>query len=119
MEEYVLDSEDFSVSRYNELLEEGILNEKELISIDDSALGWNIPEKYLTLPVMKFVYTKLEKEFLKRNFTYEEEDERIARVQYEFSLWNDIGMFELLRVLIYIVDMFEESITASIRSSIG
>ena len=106
MNDYVIDPDDFSVKRLNQLDDVIQLTNKDSINIPDDSLDWQIPDKYLNLNVKEYVYLKLRDEFNKRNFSLYDEDLRIDRVTHEFTLWNDIRMFDLLKVLVYIVDMF-------------
>ena len=106
---YVIDEDDFSVRRYNELSGNHILKEKSDLNIEDNIFNWNIPAKYKQMNIKKFIFIKLKNEFIEFNFSEKEEEERINRVLMELNLWEQNDKLDLLRVIIYIIDTFEHN----------
>jgi len=70
---------------------------------------WNILEKYKILPLKTYVLLQLEREVSNNNFTDKEIEARINRLNIELDLWAKHKMLDLLRTLIYIVDVFTEN----------
>lgn len=108
--DYVIDAQDFSVKRLNELDDTINLVEKSSVDIPDESFKWNIPEKYITLNIREEIYTRLVDELDAQNFSNSDDElVRINRVQTEFKLWEQIGMIDVLRVMLYIVDTFHHN----------
>lgn len=71
---------------------------------------WVIPDEYKRIDVTKYVLTKLLSELDKSpNFTQDDIDERIARVNEELELYEKYNLTDILRVVIYIVEEFEKN----------
>lgn len=111
----LLNSEDISNIHVSEITPEikmyNRYTDKPLtVKTENRALNvnWNIPEKYKTLPIKTFILQRLEQEIITNNFSDTEIDIRINRVNTELDLWINRGMIDLLRTLIYIVDVFTE-----------
>lgn len=70
---------------------------------------WNIPEKYKTMNIRKFLLKKLEAE-LERNdsLSGDDIDERLARIDDEIDRYNTSNLNLLLRSTIFIIDTFRE-----------
>jgi len=69
---------------------------------------WTIPDEYINLNLKKYVLERLEKEIESNNYTSEEIDKRIDRVQLELKLWDEHDMNMLLATLIYMVETLEQ-----------
>ncbi len=79
----------------------------EIKPVDTS---WNIPQKYKEIEVNTYMFTKLLQELEKTDeFNQEEIDERIERVEHELKLYEQYHLLDILRVVIYIVEQFEEN----------
>ena len=70
---------------------------------------WSIPEEYQQLNLRKAILLALENELDANNFTIDEIDQRIARVEVELRLWKVCEMDMLLATLIYIVNTLEDN----------
>lgn len=72
--------------------------------------GWNIPKKYMKLDVPKYILGKLLKEIDNNpDFRQSDIEERLERVEEEITLYNKYKLLDILRVVIYIVESFEEN----------
>lgn len=70
---------------------------------------WNIPEKYKTMNVRKFLLKKLETEVARNEaLTADDIDERLTRIDDEIERYNISNLNLLLRATIYIIDTFRE-----------
>jgi DNA polymerase III alpha subunit len=70
---------------------------------------WNIPEKYQTMNLRKFLLKKLEAE-VERNdaLTEEDVDTRLERIDEELELYYTSNLNLLLRTTVFIIDTFRE-----------
>jgi DNA polymerase III alpha subunit len=110
----ILDGEDISsfcvdeitqeIKEYNRHAETPLKIKEDLTPFD---LSWNIPESYKIFPVRKYLLKLLEKEISSNRFLDSEIEERITRTEYELKLWDELGMMELLRAMIYMIDVFK------------
>lgn len=75
-------------------------------SVRDLDFSWNIPEGYLTLDVERYIADKLKDELYRlRAFkTNDYTTPRIVRIQEELELYKKLGLFNVLQVLIYIIN---------------
>lgn len=72
--------------------------------------NWNIPQKYKDIDVNRYLFTKLLNELKKTDELIQDEiDERIERVDQELKLFEQYNLLDILRVVIYIVEQFEEN----------
>lgn len=96
------------IRQFNDLNPDCQLSKKsEFKSIDTS---WNIPDKYKDIDVNKYMFTKLLKELEKSDeFVQDEIDKRIERVDHELKLYEEYNLIDILRVVIYIVERFEQN----------
>jgi DNA polymerase III alpha subunit len=96
------------VRQFNSLNPDCQLTKKSEITPID--VSWNIPEKYKKINVSKYIYTKLLKELEStENFNQDDIDERIKRVDEELQLYEKYNLIDILKVVIYIVEKFEEN----------
>lgn len=93
------------VKQYNELFEPQLELKEGNKDYDHS---WNIPKKYLSMDVNKHIIKLLESELSEQPFNDSQMIERIKRTKLELSLWEEHGMIDLLKTLIYIIDVFRE-----------
>lgn len=77
--------------------------------INHYSLDWNIPEFYKNLEVKRHILKKLESEVSNNNFSDAEVNTRINRVILEVNLWKENNLLDLLKTLIYIVDIFQDN----------
>lgn len=70
---------------------------------------WIIPDKYKNIDLTKFLLTKLLAEIDENEFYREDIDERLSRVHTELDLYRKYGLEDILKVIIYIVDVFVEN----------
>jgi DNA polymerase III alpha subunit len=68
---------------------------------------WNIPDSYKTIQLKPYILSKLYEEISDNNFSDDEIESRISRVDTELYLWvyHDLQMF--LKTLIYVIESFE------------
>ena len=69
--------------------------------------SWQIPKEYQRLDVVRYVSKKLVEECCEREFTDEEAEMRTQRVSRELTIFNTLGLFDVLRTIIYIINTFE------------
>lgn len=93
---------------YNKLNPNAKICEKEAINSINSN-DWNIPEKYLTLNLKEFVFTKLINEIETNKFNDKEAQQRIERVKTELQLFSKYEMLNLLKTIIYVIDEFKDN----------
>lgn len=96
------------IRQFNGLNPDCQLGKKSEIKPVDTS--WNIPDKYKEIDVNKYMFTKLLQELEKSDeFDQDEIDERIERVDHELKLYEEYNLLDILRVVIYIVEQFEEN----------
>lgn len=70
---------------------------------------WNIPEKYLSMNLRRFVLKALHREVSRVDDLSDEDIEtRIERVERELEMYYQHNLHLLLRTVIYIIDTFRE-----------
>jgi len=87
------------IKQYNKLVppSQAILVKNEVRNL---SFEWNIPENYKNLDVISYVADKLQQlEATQSNFSLRQE-----RCAQELQLYKKMGLFDTLRVLIYIVN---------------
>jgi DNA polymerase III alpha subunit len=93
------------VVKYNRLAKDKITT-KEEIDPDKISFDWKIPPEYLAIDVVEYVWNafwaKQPKIAPKDEFT------RIDRIERELREYDARGLLDILRVLIYTVDMFKQ-----------
>lgn len=67
---------------------------------------WNIPDDYKNIVLKPYILSKLYKEIVAANFSDDDVDARIARVDVELALWAEHELELFLKALIYIVESF-------------
>jgi DNA polymerase III alpha subunit len=106
---FVFDIEDFSVDKFNKDNPNNQLKEKQSIDFDETNLDWVTPEGYLNLDIKNLLTELLMREFNENEFTLDEKKIRAKRVNEELKLWSDNNKIELLKTLVYIVDVFRKN----------
>lgn len=96
------------VKEFNRVADFELTKKTELEGIPND---WLLPEKYKKLDVRLFVYKKLLEETDRVHFEKAATDARIKRVDEELALFDEFGLYPLIRLLIYIVDRFVETKT--------
>jgi DNA polymerase III alpha subunit len=110
IDSFIIDPEDFSVKRFNDLTEDGKrIKNKTSLNFSDEMFNWNIPNEYKELSINNVVFNSLESELRSNTFTETEIMERVDRVNMELKLWEERGLSDLLKSLMYIVDTFMEN----------
>lgn len=72
--------------------------------------GWNIPDKYKKIDVNNYLLTKLLAELdTTDEFTQDDIEERIQRVEQELELYKEYNLLDILKAVIYIVEHFVEN----------
>lgn len=107
-DKYVIDPDDFSVKKINQLENDVNLKSKSDINIPDNLFDWNIPENYINLDVRDLVTQLLKRELENSSLSESEKVVRCNRVKLEFELWERLKMFSLLNVLVYMIDTFNK-----------
>lgn len=89
------------VKRYNRLVsaDEQIDIKRDWKSFSNE---WNLPEHYKCLNVAQYIIDQ----FDKTNSNHQEQ--RLKRIGYEYKLFKNKGLLNILRVMIYIVETFEQ-----------
>lgn len=96
------------IRQFNGLNPDTLLGKKT--EIRESNPEWTIPTEFKELDVQKFIYTKLLSELDKDDgFTQDDIDYRLERVTEELELYEEYGLMDILRVIIYVVDVFEKN----------
>ena len=94
------------IERFNSIstYQLGVKTENRQLSFD-----WDIPERYLTMNVEKFLLRRLDEEVSAHpEFTDADIELRISRLENELELFYECNLNFLLRTSIYIVDSFIE-----------
>lgn len=96
------------VTEYNDDIEKfNIRSDQKIELITDDDLNitfdWNIPEKYLSLDIEKYV-----KEELIKKITDDDYDRRISRLENELVEIKKRNLENLFRCIIYVVDTMKE-----------
>ena len=107
--EFIIDPDDFSVKRINELDSDITLKHKESLHIEDDSFDWNIPEEYLNFDIEKLIINLLKEELSAYDFSIEEKKQRIIRVKEEFLLWEKNNLLNVLKLLSFIISKFNEN----------
>ena len=76
--------------------------------INETSTEWDMPKKYRELDIHAYLLEKLKADIKENDFTDEEIETRFYRVKLELRLWDDRGLMDMLRTLIYIVNTLEE-----------
>jgi DNA polymerase III alpha subunit len=91
------------IKQFNKIADNPITVKCGLLPLDTS---WNIPEHYLQLDIMAYITEKLIQDCLQ--FDESEFDLRYNRVKYEMSVYKELNLLNLLRTMVYIIDMYKQ-----------
>jgi len=69
---------------------------------------WTLPSEYTNMHVQAVVYKALEEELKRGNYTDEEMKQRIERTKLELSLYRKNNMFDVLKVILYVINTFKQ-----------
>lgn len=105
---HVVDIDDFHVKRFNQLSGDTELHEKEDLNLVDE-IQWVIPTEYKRINIKKYIFLRFKAEIDSNNFTEDEIATRSDRILLELKLWKSIDKLDLLNVLVYIIDTFEQN----------
>lgn len=67
-------------------------------SCNNLSYGWNIPEEYKQLDIVRYVSDA------HANLNVEDRDKREYRLAQEITLYNKYNLYDVLRVIIYIIN---------------
>lgn len=96
------------IRQFNELNPKNQLTKKT--EFGDFDTSWVIPEKYKTFDVKKYLFKKLLNELDTSNdLTQDDIGTRIERVEEELQLYEQYNLLDILKVVIYIVEEFENN----------
>lgn len=94
------------IKQYNRLV-----SPQERISIKEDVdpfdYSWNIPIKFKELDVLEYVLNKLCDEYDELKYSEKEFDKRLQRTADEMRLYAKMGLEDVLRVLIFIINTFQ------------
>lgn len=68
-----------------------------------------IPEQYLNINLKKYLFCKLYERVKEDNFTEDDIERRIARIEQECTLFTQYNILDLIKTTIYIVDTFTKN----------
>ncbi len=77
-------------------------------SVYEANLEYTIPRKFLDLDVCEYVADKLTRELETSKFSPMERAKRATRTLNELALYEKLGLFNVLRTLIYIINTFQD-----------
>lgn len=96
------------IRQFNSLNPKDQLGKKTEFGEYDTA--WIVPDKYKTIDVKKYILSKLLNELESSDdFSQEDIDERMERVDEELALYKEYDLVDILTVVIYIVEEFERN----------
>ncbi len=103
---------------YIDVMTQGIIKYNNFVSADEEIhvktnigvpdFDFDIPEKYLTLDVEKYVAQRLSSELIHFVKYPEKRTKRIETTKLELQLYEKLGFFNILRTLIYIINTFQD-----------
>jgi DNA polymerase III alpha subunit len=91
--------------QYNRLVstEEQIKTKDNVREFD---MGWNIPAKFKSMDVNDYVYDKLFDVEKSERLNHEQSQVRMKRVATELALFKKFELYDVLRTIIYVIDVF-------------
>jgi DNA polymerase III alpha subunit len=94
------------IREFNKISADQLTVKTEVRPLD---FGWNIPEKYLTMNLNRFLLKKLDEEVTRNeSLSADDVEVRIKRVEDELQRYYESNLHLLLRTAIYIIDTFRE-----------
>lgn len=100
-----VDHIDDAVIQYNKVASKPLEVKYGVKPLDRS---WNIPTQYKEMDVKGFILSLLLKEIERNDWLGEDVDIRLQRVEQELELFKSYDRIDLLKTLIYIVDVFRK-----------
>lgn len=94
------------IEKYNRLSKDKIKTKDE-VDADLISFDWNIPKEYLDINVIKHVVKIVERKH--KHLPYDEYVAIVKRVSDELHEYEKRGLLDVLRVLIYTIDMFKKN----------
>ena len=106
----------FKGNLYTTEITDEIKNYNKLVNVDDKIsikttnkeldTSWNIPDEYKQINIENYVLDKLGNEALEWHLSDEDVVLRATRVIKELKVYNKLNLNNLLRTLVYIIDVF-------------
>ena len=94
------------IKRYNQFADDKITVKEQLRELSHD---WNIPEQYKTLDLENYIVDRLGTEAL----TYHMDDDSVIlrgrRIVEELALYKQLGLTDVLRTLIFIINTLQEN----------
>jgi DNA polymerase III alpha subunit len=81
----------------------------ELLEPIQFSLSWQLPEEYLKLDIEEYIFNVFGKRLHSLNYTPEQVELAIARVDEELTEYKTRGLHDLLRVIIYVLATFQKN----------
>lgn len=78
-------------------------------TLNDFDTRWNIPESYFNIDVFDYINNKFLTSCNEFQFSDNEVISRFKRIKSEYAVFNKLGLNDLLRTLIYIIDKFKQN----------
>lgn len=92
------------IKKYNKLSETEFSVKQTIKPFDFS---WKIPKAYKNIDVEQFVLNLLQEEI--KTLNKQQQNIRIKRTKHELQLYKKYKLFDVLKTVIYIIDMFEQN----------
>lgn len=77
-------------------------------SVNSLSKQWNIPQEYIEICIEEYVLNKLIKLCEITDYSDEEMKSRFARTNAELELYRKNNMFDVLRVIIYVINTLQQ-----------
>jgi len=68
-----------------------------------------IPKSYMDADIQKIIMQSFKKRHNISNMSNKEKEKRLYRIADEIEKYNELGMYDVLRCMIYIIDTFKEN----------
>lgn len=98
------------INQYNKIAKPDKQIKIKQSSLFQPDFSWNIPEEYKTLNVEHYILERLNEECDRRNFVLTDTQvdpnmlKRTKRVSIEMQLYKKMGLFDVLRAMIYVIN---------------
>ena len=78
---------------------------------DDNPISpnWNLPDHVLDIDLEDLLNQRLSEEIISKQFTDQEMNDRVDRLEMEYSKFEEFKLTPVLRAIFYIINMFEEN----------
>ena len=91
------------IKQFNMVSENKIEIKNKLDVLDTT---WNIPQEYLDVDIESYIMDKFVD--VENNFDDQEILERYKRIKEELIVFNKLNLYDLLKTMIYVIDMFKK-----------